>query len=269
MNHDLYAAGHPRFTFEAARMHYQPDYRKHWTEKTPQPDFEVRLWVAGQAAALRKAVEVLHARADRAHKGDVWPEFASYSCYSCHQKVGRGRRARRAERRVPKLRTPGVPGWEVWSNTAIEKAAEYCGSAYPGLSSPDLREVKELRRLMSEKRSPAPAAIKAQAAKALAELDAWLAAMQAAEDRGPGPVPKGAPERLAHALAANALAKDGRLADHDWDALAANYLGSAAMFHATRAADPDRAVGNRSESDPRRAAVPDNRAGAVRQPGRL
>jgi hypothetical protein len=235
VNHDLYAAGHPRVTFEAARFHYQPDYRKHWVEKTPQPDFEVRVWVVGQAAALRKAVEVLHARADRAHKPDgVWPEFASYSCYSCHQTVGAGGGdVRGGLSDAFKIRAPGVPGWEVWSNAAIERAAEYCGSAYPGLSSPDLREVKELRRMMGEKRSPAPAAIKAQAGKVLAELDAWLFAMQAADDRGPRPVPKGTPERLAHSLARNALAKDGaRLADHDWDALAANYLGSAAMFHA-------------------------------------
>src|SRR5262249_5204424 len=65
------------------------------------------------------------------------------------------------------------------------------------------------------------------------------------EDLTPKPLPKETSERLAlkitNALAANALSKtvkdaDGKplLADHDWDSLAANYLGCAAMFHATR-----------------------------------
>ena len=64
VNHDLYAAGHPRLAFEAASFHNQPGYRKHWAEKTPQPDFEVRVWVVGQAAALRSATDLLLARAN-------------------------------------------------------------------------------------------------------------------------------------------------------------------------------------------------------------
>ena len=63
VNHDLIAAGHPRLAFEYTRFHYQEGYRKHWEERTPQPDFEVRAWVIGQAASLRAAVEVLRSRA--------------------------------------------------------------------------------------------------------------------------------------------------------------------------------------------------------------
>jgi hypothetical protein len=241
VNHDLYAAGHPRLAFEAARSHFQPGYRKHWTEKTPQPDFEVRVWVVGQAAALRSAIDLLRARADRADKPDgVWPEFAGYSCYSCHQKVGEGD-VRGGLSDAFRTRRPGVPGWEIWSNTAIELAAKTCGEAYPGLSSPKLTEVIKLRELMGEKRAPAAKAVREQATKALAELDAWLVAMQNADDDKASlkPVPTGTATRLATALANNALSKDGeRLADHDWDALAANYLGCGAMYHATRAADP-------------------------------
>src|SRR5207248_5499529 len=95
VNHDLIAAGHPRLAFEPTRLHFQPNYRKHWTEVTPQPDFEVRAWVAGQAAALRQAAELLRARAARADGGTAvpglkpaWPEFSGYSCYACHQPVG-------------------------------------------------------------------------------------------------------------------------------------------------------------------------------------
>jgi hypothetical protein len=232
VNHDLYAAGHPRITFEAAAFHHQPGYRKHWTEKTPQPDFEVRLWVVGQIAALRSATDLLRSRADRADKPDgIWPEFAGYSCFSCHQKIGEGY-IRGEASAAP--RAPGVPGWEVWSNTGIGIAAEYCSAAYPGVSSPDLKELKALQTLMGAKRAPNAKAVATQATKAVAELDVWLAALQAAEDRGAKPVPKGTAEKLAAAIARNALTKDGtKLADHDWDALASNYLGCAAMFHAT------------------------------------
>jgi hypothetical protein len=237
MNHDFIAAGHPRLAFEPACFHFQQDYRKHWTEKAPQPDFEVRLWVVGQAATLRAAVNLLAQRAKRAENDDArtpWPEFSGYSCYACHQKVGE-EALRGTAGTTP--RPAGVPGWEVWSNTALGVAAEYCGSAYPGLNSPNLNEVNKLRELLDAKRPPGPKAVAAQAAKALAELDAWLAAMQAADDRGSAPVPKGAADRLAHALAANALARGAKdealLRDHDWDALAANYLGCAAMLHAT------------------------------------
>jgi hypothetical protein len=232
VNHDLYAAGHPRITFEAARMHFQPDYRKHWTEKTPQPDFEVRAWIVGQAATLRSAADLLRARAERVDRsGGMWPEFAGYSCYSCHQRVGEGDLRNELSATTRAL---GVPGWEVWSNTAIGIAADYCGAAYPGLSSPNLREVQALQKLMSTTRAPNAKAVAEQASKAVAELDAWLARMQDADDRGAKPVPPGTAERLARVIATNALSKDGtQLADHDWDALASNYLGCAAMFHAT------------------------------------
>lgn len=230
VNHDLYAAGHPRLAFEAASFHNQPGYRKHWTEKTAQPDFEVRLWVVGQAAALRSATDLLLARAKS--PDGAWPEFASYSCYSCHQTVGAAE-LRGVASAGP--RPAGAPGWEVWSNTAIELAAEYCGAAYPDLHAPDLSQVKALRTMMEAGRTPPAAKVVEQANKALAQLDAWLVAMQAADDNRAArkPVPAGTAERLAYALAANALAKDNKLKDHDWDALAANYLGCAAMYHAT------------------------------------
>jgi hypothetical protein len=246
MNHDLIAAGHPRLAFEAAAFHYKPDYRKHWSEQMPQPEFEAREWVVGQAAALRAAAELLRARAEKAEKGHaVWPEFSEYSCYACHQKVGE-----KALRGVAGAnpRPAGVPGWELWYNSAAGIAADYCGTAYPALSSADLRgalklaAVKQLRSTMEAKRFPAPGKVRERAAAAVAELDAWLAAMQRAQDRGLKPLPPRTAEKLAHALASNALAKgpggEPVLADHDWDALAANYLGCAAMFHAKWAENP-------------------------------
>jgi hypothetical protein len=248
MNHDFIAAGHPRLAFEAARFHHQADYRKHWTEKTPQPDFEIRLWVVGQVATLRAAAKLLESRAERAVKNEPhtpWPEFSGYSCYACHQKVGE-EALRGVASTNPRL--AGVPGWEVWSNTGLEIAAEYCGAAYPSLTLPDPKQVRDavntLRNTMEAKRPPAPAKAKADAARAVEELDKWLLALQHMEDMTPRPLSKDIAEKLAvkitNKLAANAVVeKDGKplLRDHDWDALAANYLGCAAMFHALRESD--------------------------------
>jgi hypothetical protein len=232
MNHDFIAAGHPRLAFEAARYHFQPDYRKHWTEKSAPLDFEVRTWIIGQAATLRASANLLRERATRAAKNDPntpWPELSGHSCYACHQKIA-DTNVLAATSETP--RPAGVPGWEVWSNSASGIAADSCGMAFPSLGSVKLPEVEKLRKLMESRNAPPPAVAAAQAQKAVAELDQWLAAMQAAEDRGLPSVNGNVPLTLANKLANNALSKNGKLADHDWDAMAANYLGAAAMHHA-------------------------------------
>lgn len=248
VNHALYAAGHPRITFEAAKMHNTKGYRKHWEEKTPQPDFEVRVWVVGQAATLRAAAELLRVRAERAEDanfkaGDAfpdrgaWPEYSGYSCYACHQSLS-DTDARKALSATP--RPPGTPGWEVWSGTAVKVAHRHCNEAFPGLTPPSIGEVEELQKLMRSRKGYSAKDVALQAAKAVRELDAWLIALQDAEDRGLKPMANGAAFKLAEALANNALgtgdAKD-LLADHDWDALASSYLGVAAMAHASGGAN--------------------------------
>ncbi len=242
LNHDLYAAGHPRVTFEPARLHADEDYRKHWSDEKARPraDFEVRLWLIGQVAGLRAATNLLHERATRAAEGDPktpWPEFAGYSCYSCHQKVGEGEAAvRNAVSDSFKLRRLGVPAWETWSGSTLDLTADYCKKVYTGLSF-DLTAVKQLQKTMGSKASPAAAAVAKESADAVKALDAWLAAMQAAEDDKSRPqlAPQLAAE-LATAIAGDVFtdpAKGGRVKDHDWDALAARYLGCAAVLHAT------------------------------------
>jgi hypothetical protein len=232
VNHDLIAAGHPRLAFESVRFHSTPHYRKHWQEKSP--DFAVRAWVIGQAATLRAATELLQARAERAARNEahaVWPEFASYSCFACHQPIGDEGVRRDAGTAARPL---GVPGWELWSNTAADVAANLSPEAFPGMTPRGLPEIAALRALM-ENRVPDPKEVADRAAKAVAELDAWLLALQHAEERG-GLASPNAAQRFAHALAANALTKKrDKLADHDWDALAANHLGCAAMSQTARA----------------------------------
>ena len=90
------------------------------------------------------------------------------------------------------------------------------------------------------KRLPNPVRVRSLADAAVGELDAWLAAVQAAEDRGGSRLPVGLPRQIVRDLAADALAGD-KLRDHDWDFLASRYLGCAAMYHASggRAALPE------------------------------
>ena len=233
VNHDLIAAGHPRLSFEYTRYQFNPKYRHHWDEVLPQPDFEVRAWTVGQAATLRAATDLLRVRAERAAANDPntpWPEFSGLSCFACHQTVGTGVVGRDA---ASTTRPLGVPGWELWSNTAAGVAAALCPEAFPGVTPPEMWELASLRRLMQKSR-PNPKIIASQAKRAVAELDAWLAELQASEDKTTTRLPADAPRKFANTLALNALSSDGKkLRDYDWDALAANYLGSAAMYHAS------------------------------------
>ncbi|MBA4189556.1 MAG: hypothetical protein C0467_16345 [Planctomycetaceae bacterium] len=233
VNHDLIAAGHPRLSFEYTKFQFNPKYRHHWDD-LPEYDFEVRAWTVGQAATLRAATDLLRVRAERAAADDPktpWPEFSGLSCYACHQSVGTGEVSR--DSASPK-RPLGVPGWELWSNSAAGVAANLCPEAFPGVTPPQLRELAALRKLMQKQR-PDPKAVASRARRAVAELDGWLAAIQAAEDKAPTKrLAPDASRKFAHALAANALSPDRtKLADYDWDALAANYLGAAAMYHAS------------------------------------
>jgi hypothetical protein len=256
VNHALYAAGHPRITFEAAQMHNTKGYRKHWNEKGDIGDFEVRVWVVGQATQLRAAAELLRVRAERAEAGGAadakfpdrgtWPEFAGYSCYACHQRIGEVKPNSETGVRnelSATTRKLGVPGWEVWSSTSASVAADFCSQAYPDLLSgkwtaKSLTATRALQTALGDKFALKPAEVKKLAAAAVVELDAWLIDLQNADDARGKPVASGTAKKLAHALANNALSADGKLlADHDWDALASNYLGAAAMAHASGGAN--------------------------------
>lgn len=237
VDHDLIAAGHPRLAFEYTRFHYQPAYRKHWAEKTPQPDFEVRAWAVGQVASLRAAADLLRVRAERAAGGGVWPEFAGYSCYACHQSVGGDGPKAGASATTRR----GRPGWEVWYTAAAPAAMTALGELYPGLPAAPEAELTALRARMGrggagrKDRPDAPGAVAAGAAKLVAKLDAWLAAVQAAEDgAADSRLTRDQGRRLVADLAAFAAASESATpTDHDWDSLAARFLGCAAVHHAT------------------------------------
>lgn len=241
VNHQMIAAGHPRLAFEAARFHVLPTYTKHWTERTSQPEFEVRAWVVGQAATLRASANLLRVRAERAANKEpraTWPEFSGSSCYSCHQPI---REPSRDAGLGPTA--VGTPGWERWSVSAVGVAAAFTPAVFPGCQTPHLNAVRELERVMTDP-DPKPGAVRTVAADAVAELDGWLAALQAADDRGSGRMAPGVPADLIRALAADALTPDRRqLRDSDWDFLAAHALGCAAAVHASGGPDAVPALG--------------------------
>lgn len=84
VDHDLYAAGHPRLNFELGS--YLATMPPHWNvraEKTRYPDLEARLWEVGQLASAEAALDLLAHRAGKDSRGP-WPEFAEYNCFACH-----------------------------------------------------------------------------------------------------------------------------------------------------------------------------------------
>lgn len=240
VNHDLIAAGHPRLAFEYTRFHYNPTYRKHWRELIPQPDFEVRAWAVGQVAALRQAVEVLRARADRVaaeHPGTPWPEFTEASCFACHQSVGNpypkdGEPKLRGAQAGRRNRPSGVVPWQPWYESLGTSAANYHETLLPNSAAPggavDLTALKtEMQRPY-----PNPKEVKRLAAEARDALDRWLVAWQDAEDTGEFlRVSDGQVGALAGFVVKGAFEGD-RLRDYDWDFVAQRYLGLTAFYHA-------------------------------------
>ncbi len=238
VDHDLIAAGHPRLNFEYARFHYNPGYRKHWSDPTPTADFEVRAWAVGQLASLRAALDLLRARAvgaTREANPHPWPEFSEGSCYACHQAVARdpypdpktGASTLRGAQGEPSRKSGAVP-WQPWytSLAADEKVREVLGLSGPPVELTPLREEME-------KRYPNPHRVAQLAGEAVVLLDAHLAAVQEAEDRGT--LPPVTPDRLttlAATLTAGAFAPSGKLKDPDWDFVAQRYLGVAMAYHA-------------------------------------
>ena len=83
VDHELIAAGHPDLTFELGS--FSAAEPPHWAEKNPDGSpanalFDVRVWVVGQAVALKQSMLRF---ADYAKSGP-WPEFSEMDCVTCH-----------------------------------------------------------------------------------------------------------------------------------------------------------------------------------------
>jgi hypothetical protein len=145
VNHDLYAAGHPRLFFELAA--FNSNLPAHWDRgaelKREGSDavssFEARLWAIGQVASAEAAVDLLIHRAKHASDdvpafvrgGEyphvatiaVWPELAETGCFACHHDLNSP--GWRQARGYPR-RKPGESPWQSWLAPLVgDVAAEF------------------------------------------------------------------------------------------------------------------------------------------------
>jgi hypothetical protein len=259
VNHDLIAAGHPRLAFEYTRYHYQPQYTKHWQERLPNPAFELKAWLVGEVASLRAACDLLAARAERAVKREnPWPELSEHSCYACHQGIGgagidsKQLRSSPAAADRPQRRTPGVPGWQVWYSSLTDALPAASQVLLPG-DPPSFARTVALRDLMNKSFGPNPAEVRTAATAAAAELDGWLAKVQAAGYSGS--VSAADAVRLAAEVTKSAVTADGKLRDYDWDFVAQHALALTAAYHAAGGAGEARVAAWKPHLEALRAAT--------------
>lgn len=160
VNHDLYAAGHPRLFFELSA--FQAMMPAHWdrhadraraaglpqlsqgaaVERSP---LDAQLWAIGQVASAEAALDLLIHRAktsdaavDRAgekypssHAVPSWPELAETACFACHHDLASPswRQARGYSHRKP-----GAYPWGTWLFPLVPQASSLSSN---GISSHD------------------------------------------------------------------------------------------------------------------------------------
>jgi hypothetical protein len=209
LNHDLYAAGHPRLQFELATYH--ANLPAHW--RPGKSGSEARLWAVGQVVSARASLDLL---LDRVPKKDPperpWPEFAEYSCFACHNEI------RGTDWRHPSdlgKRKPGSWPYTTWYSSLLPVLAP------PGAALPATFE--ELGLALSRP-TPDEKAVTDLAGKAVGQLDALLATVQKA------PSNRAAVQSLLQNLAAHA----GRAPARNWDEREQFALAVAALAQADR-----------------------------------
>lgn len=221
VNHDLIAAGHPRLSWEYSA--YLANYPKHWRLDPSDRDRDARLWLLGQVATMRAALDLL---SDRAHRAEArqapWPELSEYGCFSCHfalkEKPFRGHR----DEEVPL----GVPAWGSWEVPMLRALTR----KYPGAPTLDPK-LGDLRKLMSKLGAADPKEVASQADALRADLDTWLKSARDAR--------LDAAQVRALLSAINDRDASGRrTAVTGWDSAAQLYLGLAALHAALGSLDP-------------------------------
>ncbi len=148
VNHDLYAAGHPRLFFELSAFHAMMP--THWDKHADRAranrvtqtakgaaiersSLDAQLWAIGQVASAEAALDLLMHRAktseavaDRPEKYTSsnavpsWPELAETACFACHHDLASPswRQARGYSKRKP-----GAYPWGTWLVPLVPHAA--------------------------------------------------------------------------------------------------------------------------------------------------
>ncbi len=174
VNHDLIAAGHPQMKFEMRG--YYALMPHHWHEDQDQdqiPEFETRLWVAGQMASARAALALLESRAAEASdnargSSAVWPEFSESDCFACHHDVLKSRW--RKERGFTQAGNRVVLPWGVWHFAVLPSLAK--ADSHPS-GRVFFQAYHKLKSTMQSGFFPLPNRVRTEAADALAALNEW------------------------------------------------------------------------------------------------
>lgn len=169
VNHDLYAAGHPRLFFELAA--FNANMPAHWDrnkdrERAGSEDassFEAKIWALGQLASAEAGLDLLTFRAKHASLDikefseakpypaemtiPVWPEYAEVECFSCHHDLSAP--SWRQKRGYAGRRPGGYP-WGTWLFPLVPDVTnQLAGQDVHGDDSP-------LSHLMLEMSKPLP-----------------------------------------------------------------------------------------------------------------
>jgi len=220
VDHDLYAAGHPRVYFEySGFLAVMPPHWNLSEERQRYPDLQARSWAVGQVSCAAAALDLLAFRADQNKR--PWPEFAEYDCYACHHRLAPD--SGRVQRGY-KDRVPGTLPFNDW-NYALLGAVDLGGQPLGGADWKARYDT--LRKLMSQ---PLPDQEQtATAARAAAQ--GLRPQLQRIEQT-----------RLLDAKLLqdwfNALDKDKESLGGNWDSAAQYYLALAAIHNGITDLDP-------------------------------
>ena len=168
LNHDIIAAGHPALHYEFATFHNM--LPKHWREpeNTSSPDFEAKLWLAGQVAALDASLALLDSRASAKLSVSTWPEFATMDCSSCHQNLRLGTADFAAVNRSSTT--------SIWNRFGIDRllsSSRVEGSQTIASQRLDT-SLDQLSNLLATRVVPDTDAVRFATRSARLDLDAWL-----------------------------------------------------------------------------------------------
>lgn len=179
VNHDLYAAGHPRLSFELSAFHALMP--AHWSRdhdratgagispaqrvgKIDKSPFEAKLWALGQAASAEASIDLLIHRAKTANVANQpaetypagavvgsWPELAETACFACHHNLSSPSWRQSATRYSN--RKPGGYPWGTWLFPLVPQAAELAGIDMPANMGPLSELVREMSKPLPDQKA--------------------------------------------------------------------------------------------------------------------
>ncbi|MBI1314574.1 hypothetical protein GC176_25045 [bacterium] len=229
VNHDLYAAGHPRLFFELSA--FNANIPAHWSRDADRrregsdaaSSFEAKLWEVGQVASVEAAVDLLIHRAKSASEdipafasgGDyphaetiaVWPELAETGCFACHHDLSSPswRQSRGYAGRMP-----GSSPWQSWLTPLLSDVT----TQFDGGSNPVASLASEMAKPYPDRTAVVSLATDAQ--RQLEQLGQTINQQKLSSDQ-------------VAALLSRVAQHSPDLAAQNWDAATQSYLALVAL----------------------------------------